>query len=92
MLVASEKIWNSLSAEQQAIVSKASAEAGDLCRELTVASEKDIINKLVAAGVKVNYPKLDPFRAKMAPAVKAIADFAGVEFTNKFVALVEAAR
>lgn len=92
MLVASEKIWNSLSAEQQAIVNKASAEAGDLCRELTVASEADIINKLVAAGVKVSYPELDAFRAKMAPAVKAIADFAGVEFTNKFVALVEAAR
>jgi tripartite ATP-independent transporter DctP family solute receptor len=92
MLVASEKAWNSLSPAYQQIVQKASDEAGKLCRELTVSSEEKIIEMLKSAGVKVNYPDLAPFRAKMAPAIKAIAAYAGNEFTDKFVKLVEAAR
>lgn len=92
MLVASEKAWNSLSPDYQQIVQKASDEAGKLCRELTVSGEEKIIDMLKNAGVKVNYPDLAPFRAKMTPAIKAIAAYAGQEFTDKFVQLVEAVR
>ena len=92
MLVASEKAWNSLSPELQQIVQKASDEAGKLCRELTIRGEDEIIELLKKEGVKVNYPDLGPFRAKMDGAIKAIADYSGNEFTEKFVKLVEAAR
>lgn len=92
MLVASEKAWNSLTEETKQIVLDASAQAGALARELTVNSEEELIQKLEEADVTVNYPDLAPFRDKMGPAIKTIGDFAGNEFTDKFVKLVEEAR
>ncbi|WP_422479423.1 TRAP transporter substrate-binding protein [Pleomorphochaeta sp. DL1XJH-081] len=92
MLVASEKAWNSLTEETKQIVLDASAQAGALARELTVNSEEELIQKLEEADVTVNYPDLAPFRDKMGPAIKTIGDFAGNEFTDKFVKLVEQAR
>ncbi len=92
MLVASEKAWNSMTDETKAIVLEASKEAGLLARDLTVNSETELIKTLEAAGVEVNYPDLGPFRDKMGPAIKTISDFAGTEFTEKFVNLVEEAR
>ena len=92
MLVASEKVWNSLSSEYKRILTKASEEAGELARKLTIESEQEIIELLKKAGVKVNYPDLAPFRAKMDAPKKAIAEYSGVEFTEKFLKLVEEAR
>ncbi len=92
MLVASEKAWNTFTDETKQIVRDASEQAGNLARELTVNSEEELIQKLEEAGVTVNYPDLTPFRDKMGPAIKTIGDFAGNEFTDKFVKLVEQAR
>ena len=92
MLVASKKTWDSLSPEYQKILTDASIEAGAVARKLTVESESEIIRLLKEKGVKVNYPDLAPFRAKMDSANKTIAEFAGVEFTDKFMKLVDAAR
>ncbi len=92
MLVASKKTWDSFAPDVQVILLEASQEAGVLTRELTVSSEEDIIQKLKDAGVDVSYPDLEPFRAKMGPAIKTISDFSGTEFTNKFLKLVDEAR
>lgn len=92
MLVASEKVWNSLTDETKEIVLEASKEAGDLARKLTEDSESELISLLEKSKVVVNYPELGPFRDKMGPAIKTISDFAGQEFTQKFVQAVEAAR
>lgn len=92
MLVASEKAWNSLTDDTKAIVLEASKEAGILARDLTVNSEAELIEKLKAAKVQVNYPELGPFRDKMGPAIKTISDFSGEAFTKQFIEFVEQAR
>ena len=92
MLVASEKAWNSMTDETKRIVLDASAQAGALARKITMESEEELIAKLEAAGVEVNYPDLAPFRDKMGPAIKTISDFSGKEFTDQFVKFVDEAR
>jgi tripartite ATP-independent transporter DctP family solute receptor len=92
MLVASEKAWNSMTDGTKRIVLDASAQAGALARKITMESEEELIAKLEAAGVEVNYPDLAPFRDKMGPAIKTISDFSGKEFTDQFVKFVDEAR
>ena len=65
-----------LSPEQQAIFREESAAAGDLMRKLIGDGEAEQIKKLEAAGMQVTRPDLAPFRAKMEPAYKRIADYA----------------
>jgi tripartite ATP-independent transporter DctP family solute receptor len=92
MLVMSDKLWNSLSAETQSILKDAAMEAGKKVRELTISSEQDLISQLEDKGMQVNYPDLGPFREKMDPAIERIADFSGREFTEQFVDLVNQVR
>jgi tripartite ATP-independent transporter DctP family solute receptor len=84
--------WKKLSPEQQAIFREESASAGDLMRKLIGDDEAEQINKLAAAGMQVTRPDLAPFRAKMEPAYKRIAAFAGEENVKKFQAMVEQGR
>jgi tripartite ATP-independent transporter DctP family solute receptor len=84
--------WKKLTPTQQAIFREESAAAGDLMRKLIADGEADQINKLGAAGMQITRPDLAPFRARMDPAYKRIAAYAGEDNVKKFRDLVEAAR
>ena len=84
--------WKKLSPEQQAIFREESKSAGDLMRKLIGDDEADQIKKLEAAGMQVTRPDLAPFRAKMDPAYKRIAAYAGEENVKKFRTMVEQMR
>ena len=84
--------WKKLSPEQQAIFREESTSAGDLMRKLINDDETDQIKKLEAAGMLVTRPDLAPFRAKMDPAYKRIAAYAGEENVAKFRAMVDQMR
>src|ERR1051326_494068 len=84
--------WKKLTPEQQALFREESAAAGDLMRKLMGEDEADQVKKLESAGMQVTRPDLAPFRAKMDPAYKRIADFAGEANVKKFRDLVEQGR
>ena len=58
-------------------------------RKLIADAETDQIAKLEKAGMQVTRPDLAPFRAKMDPAYKRIADYAGADNVKKFRDIVE---
>ena len=84
--------WKKLTPDQQKIFRDESASAGDLMRKLIADGETDQINKLAAAGMQITRPDLAPFRARMEPAYKRIAAYAGEGNVKKFRDMVEAAR
>ena len=84
--------WKKLTPEQQKIFREESASAGDLMRKLIADGETDQISKLAAAGMQVTRPDLAPFRARMDPAYKRIAAYAGEDNVRKFRDMVDAAR
>ena len=84
--------WPKLSAPQQQILREESAAAGALMRKLIAEQEADQIAKMETAGIKLTRPDLTPFRAKMDPAYKRIAEYAGADNVAKFRAMVEAGR
>jgi TRAP-type C4-dicarboxylate transport system substrate-binding protein len=84
--------WKKLSPEQQAIFREESVAAGDLMRKLIADQETEQIKKLEGFGMAVTHPNLALFRAKMGPAYKRIAAFAGEENVQKFMKFVEDVR
>jgi tripartite ATP-independent transporter DctP family solute receptor len=81
--------WKKLTPQQQAIFREESAASGDLMRKLIIDAEADQINKLAVAGMQVTRPDLAPFRAKMGPAYKRIAAYAGEDNVQTFRKMVE---
>ena len=61
-------------------------------RKLIADGEADQLAKLQAAGMLITRPDLAPFRAKMDPAYKRIAAYAGEDNVKKFHDMVERAR
>src|SRR6202049_436245 len=84
--------WKKLTPAQQQIFREESASAGDLMRKLIGDAESDQIKKLEAAGMLVTRPDLGPGRARMDPAYKRIAAYAGEDNVKKFRDMVEQAR
>jgi tripartite ATP-independent transporter DctP family solute receptor len=84
--------WKRLSPEQQAIFREESAAAGNLMRRLIGEQEAELIGKLETAGLRVTRPDLAPFRARMEPAYKRIAAYAGEANVKKFQEMVEQGR
>jgi tripartite ATP-independent transporter DctP family solute receptor len=84
--------WKKLTPEQQKIFREESASAGDLMRKLIADGETEQLAKLATAGMQITRPDLAPFRAKMEPAYKRIAAYAGEANVKKFQEMVEAAR
>ncbi len=84
--------WKKLSPEQQTIFREESKAAGDLMRKLIGDEETDLVKKLGGFGMAVTRPDLAPFRAKMGPAYKRIADFAGEDNVKKFQMLADQGR
>jgi tripartite ATP-independent transporter DctP family solute receptor len=81
--------WNQLTPNQQAIFREESKSAGELMRKLIAEAEGDQINRLEQAGMQITRPDLAPFRAKMEPAYKRIADYAGEDNVRKFRDIVD---
>ena len=84
--------WAKLTPAQQVIFREESAAAGELMRKLIADGEADQLVKLASAGLQITRPNLAPFRAKMEPAYKRIAAYAGEDNVKKFRAMVEASR
>ena len=76
--------WKKLTPQQQDIFREESAASGDLMRKLISDGETDQLKKLEAAGMQITKPDLAPFRARMDPAYKRIAAYAGEENVKKF--------
>lgn len=81
--------WKRLTPDQQTIFREESKSAGELMRKLIADAESDQIDKLQKAGMQLTRPDLAPFRAKMEPAYKRIADYAGADNVKKFRDIVE---
>jgi tripartite ATP-independent transporter DctP family solute receptor len=81
--------WKRLTPEQQTIFREESKNSGELMRKLIADAESDQIDKLQKAGMLVTRPDLAPFRARMEPAYKRIADYAGEENVKKFREIVD---
>ena len=81
--------WKKLTPEQQAIFREESKNSGELMRKLMADSEADQIDKLQKAGMQITRPDLAPFRARMDPAYKRIADYAGEDNVKKFRDIVD---
>jgi TRAP-type C4-dicarboxylate transport system substrate-binding protein len=81
--------WKRLTPEQQTIFREESKSSGELMRKLMADSESDQIDKLQKAGMQLTRPDLAPFRAKMEPAYKRIADYAGADNVKKFRDIVD---
>jgi tripartite ATP-independent transporter DctP family solute receptor len=81
--------WKRLTPEQQTIFREESKTSGELMRKLIADAETDQIDKLQKAGMQITRPDLAPFRAKMDPAYKRIADYAGADNVKKFRDIVE---
>ena len=81
--------WKKLTPEQQTIFREESKSSGELMRKLMADSESDQIDKLEKAGMQITRPDLAPFRAKMDPAYKRIADYAGEDNVKKFRDIVD---
>jgi TRAP-type C4-dicarboxylate transport system substrate-binding protein len=84
--------WKKLTPQQQEIFREESTTAGNLMRKLIAEGEADQVKKLGEAGMQITRPDLAPFRAKMEPAYKRIAAYAGEENVKKFRELVDKSR
>lgn len=81
--------WKKLTPQQQAIFREESTISGELMRKLIADAEAEQLKKLEAAGMQVTKPDLAPFRARMDPAHKRIADYAGADNVKTFQAIVD---
>ncbi len=63
-LLASKMIWDSLSKDDQKAVQDAAVEAGKFNRQLSLAADADLRQKLTAAGVQINPVDQAPFVAR----------------------------
>jgi TRAP-type transport system periplasmic protein len=81
--------WKKLTPEQQNIFREESKSSGELMRKLIADAETDQIDKLQKAGMQLTRPDLASFRAKMDPAYKRIADYAGEDNVKKFREIVD---
>jgi tripartite ATP-independent transporter DctP family solute receptor len=91
ILTVSAKTWPKLDKQQQAIFREEGKAAGQLMRKLVVEQEGEQLKKLEGFGMKVTKPDPAPFSAKMGPAYKRIAGYAGQQNVDKFLALVKQA-
>ncbi len=66
-LLASKKVWDKLSKEDQKAILEAAAEAGKLNRQMSMDSDKELRKKLTDAGIQFNEVDQAPFVAKTKP-------------------------
>lgn len=76
-LTVNNSFWEGLSDTQRAAVEEASGAARDQMRQEVQNSEQDYIQKLKDAGMVVTEVDMDEFKAAMAPAWDAVAEYEG---------------
>ncbi len=92
-LVISKVVWDSMTPEQQEILTTASKNAAVTMRELIKNSNADYIAKLEAEGMEVTYPETGAFAASVGASYDAIANYVGDKaIIDEFLAMVEACR
>lgn len=91
-VVVGAKMWKSLTAKERTILQKAAIDARNWMREQCNQVDADALKQMTAAGVVVTRPNPAEFRAKMDPAWKEISKFAGTDFVEKWVKMVDKAR
>ena len=85
--------WEGLAEQQREWITEANAVARDQMRSEVQSSEKDYIEKLRAEGVTVTEVNLDEFKAAMAPAWDAVAEYEGsADDMAKFLEMVESVK
>ncbi|MFV0553106.1 MAG: TRAP transporter substrate-binding protein [Mangrovibacterium sp.] len=67
VLIISTKVWNSLSAEEQQWLQEAADESVPVERKYWAESEKESLEAVQKAGVKISYPNKELFAAKVQP-------------------------
>ena len=67
VLLISEKVWDSLTPQQQKIVQQAADESMQYQRKLWGKMEQESLDAVQAAGVEVGYPDKQPFMDKVKP-------------------------
>ena len=92
MLMASKSVWDDLSEDLQRVLKESAYVAGIYVRQISNEADKNLVVALEEEGMTVTYPDLEAFASKMDPAIKAIAEFAGEEFTNQFIQFVKEAQ
>lgn len=82
--------WESLTDEQRSIIEEACASARDQMRSEVQSSEQDYIQKLKDEGVTVTEVNMDDFKAAMATAWDAVAEYEGnADDMSAFLEMVE---
>ena len=74
VVVISKKVWNKLNSQQKDWIQQAADESAILERELWAAAEIESLEKVVEAGVKINYPDKKPFIEKVQPLLESYRD------------------
>lgn len=85
VLIANERFYNALPADQKRAVQEAANEAMVFQRQQVDKVTKDYIEKMKAEGVQVNTPNLEPFRAATRPLHD---EFIGKSFSRELYDLV----
>jgi len=67
VLVISKKIWDKLSPQEKDWIQQAADESAELEKKLWAESEKESLEEVQKAGVKINYPDKEPFIEKVQP-------------------------
>ena len=81
--------WKKLTPEQQKVVREESVAAGNMMRKAVMNAEDEQLKKLESLGMNVTRPNTALFRARMEPANRKIAAYAGEDNVKKFLQLVE---
>lgn len=87
--VMNAKKFASLSPADQQILREESKAAGEMMRKALAAAEQAQIAELRAKGMLITQPDTKPFKARMAPAYKKIAGYAGEENVKIFLKMVD---
>ena len=74
VVVISKKVWDKLNSQQKDWIQQAADESAILERELWAAAEIESLEKVVEAGVKINYPDKKPFIEKVQPLRESYRD------------------
>jgi len=74
VMVVSKFVWDKLSAQEKEWLQQAADESAELERELWAESEKESLEAVQEAGVKINYPDKGPFIEKVQPLLESYRD------------------
>lgn len=89
VLVFSQIIWDKLSQQEQEWIQQAADESAVLQRKLWAESEKESLEEVQKAGVKINYPDKEPFIQKVQPLLESYQNYPVVYSYIKRIQAVE---